>query len=134
MTPTSSAIEGGIAKACYLSDASVRQYCDKLREGGWYNKMMAEGISTEFVADSIVLYGSDVQGYDFMVRLYGKTSTITPSLIEFKSIETSCYVEEQERTIDNPTGYRCCNFVVNKTNVLRTFRRENDGVIKKEEE
>ena len=133
MSPTQSAIEGGIAKACDLSDASVKQYCDKMRESGWYNRMMAEGISMEFVADSIVLYDSDVQGYDFLVRLYGKTSTITPSIIEFKRIETSCYVAEQERTVDNPSGYRCCNFAVDKTETLRTFKREYDGVIKKDE-
>lgn len=133
MSPTSSAIEGGISKACELSDASVKQYCDKQRESGWFNKMMAEGISTEFVADSIVLYNSDVEGYDFFVRLYGKTSTITPSLIVFRRIETSCYVQEEGRTIDNPNGYRCCNFTINKNETIRTFKRESDGVIKNEE-
>lgn len=124
MTPTASAIEGGIAKACDLSDVSVRQYCDKLKESGWYNKMMAEGISTEFVSDSIVLYESDRQGYDFFVRLYGKTSTISSDYIEFKRIETSCFVKEQSRVIDNPSGYRCCHFNVEKSETIKKFRRE----------
>lgn len=132
MSPTSSAIEGGIKSACDLSDASVKQYCDKMRESGWYNKMMAEGISTEFMPDSIVLYQSDIQGYDYIVRLYGKTCTITPTIIEFKRIETSCYVEEQRRTIDNPNGYKCCNFAVNKMERIRFFERENEENITEE--
>lgn len=127
MTPTSTAIESGIAKACNLSDQSVKQYCDKMREKGWYNKMMAESISTEFVADSIVLYGSDYKEYDFYLRLYGKTSTITSSEIEFKRIETSCYVKEQGRTIDNPNGYRICNFAIDKTETIKVFKRESEG-------
>lgn len=135
ITPTKSAIEGGIKNACDLSDASVKQYCDKLRERGWYNKMMADGISMEFMPDSIILYESDMSRYDFMVRLYGKTSTITPEYIEFKRIETTCYVQEEGRTIANPNGYRCCNFEVVKDERIRVFKREkeNDGIINKEE-
>ncbi|MCQ2082092.1 MAG: hypothetical protein MJZ11_10570 [Lachnospiraceae bacterium] len=126
MTPTSSAIEGGIKKACDLSDASVKQYCDKVRESGWYNKMMAEGISMEFMQDSIVLYECDVPGYDYMLKTYGKTCTITSTIIEFKRIETTCYVQEQGRTIENPNGYKCCNFAVNKLERLRIFERQNE--------
>lgn len=126
MSPTSSAIEGGLKSACDLSDASVKQYCDKVRESGWYNKMMAEGISTEFMPDSIVLYDSDLQGYDFLIRTYGKTCTITPTIIEFKRIQTSCYVEEQQRSIENPNGYKCCNFAVDKWESIRTFKRDNE--------
>ena len=118
MAPTASDIEGGITKACGLSDASVQQYCDKQRESGWYNRMMAEGISTEFVADSIVLYDSDRQGYDFFVRLYGKTSVISSSSIEFKSLVTTCYVQESMRTVDNPNGYICCLFNIVLTHNL----------------
>lgn len=136
MSPTSSAIEGGIENACNLSDASVRQYCDKLREKGWYNRMMAEGISMEFMPDSIVLFDSDVQGYDFLVRLYGKTSTITPDMIEFKRLETSCYMKEDDRTIENPNGYRCCNFEVVSHERIRVFQRErdNNGIIETKQE
>ena len=125
MSPTASDIEGGITKACGLSDASVKQYCDKQRESGWYNKMMAEGISMEYVTDSIVLYDSDKQGYDFFVRLYGKTSVISSTSIEFKSLVTTCYVQESARTVDNPNGYICCQFNIERTDRLRFFRREN---------
>ena len=128
MAPTASDIEGGITKACGLSDASVKQYCDKQRESGWYNRMMAEGISTEFVADSIVLYDSDRQGYDFFVRLYGKTSVISSSSIEFKSLVTTCYVQESMRTVDNPNGYICCLFNIEKSSRLKLLRRENGTV------
>lgn len=128
MAPTASDIEGGITKACGLSDASVKQYCDKQRESGWYNRMMAEGISTEFVADSIVLYDSDRQGYDFFVRLYGKTSVISSSSIEFKSLVTTCYVQESMRTVDNPNGYICCQFNIEKSSRLKLLRRENGTV------
>ena len=128
MAPTASDIEGGITKACGLSDASVKQYCDKQRESGWYNRMMAEGISTEFVADSIVLYDSDRQGYDFFVRLYGKTSVISSSSIEFKSLVTTCDVQESMRTVDNPNGYICCQFNIEKSSRLKLLRRENGTV------
>ncbi len=126
MAPTASDIEGGITKACNLSDVSVKQYCDKQRESGWYNRMMAEGISMEFVTDSIVLYDSDKQGYDFFVRLYGKTSVISSTSIEFKSLVTTCYVQESARTVENPNGYICCLFNIEKADRLRLFRRENN--------
>lgn len=127
MTPTASAIQNGIDNACLLGDESVVQYCNQLMETGWYNKMMAEGISTEFICDSINTYGSDKPEYDFLVKLYGKTSTIYPHAIEFRRIVTSQFVKQQERTIKNPNGYRCCLFKIEQNEVIRTFLRENNS-------
>lgn len=128
MTPTASAIENAIACAADLSDESVKQFCNKKLENGFYDKMMAEGISIEFVSDSITLYDSDRQGYDFFVRLYGKTSTITSTKIEFRKLVSTCYVQNQDRTIENPSGYRCCFFNIENEDIIRTFLRVNDSI------
>lgn len=128
ITPTASAIKNAIDNATELADESVKQFCNKKMETGFYDKMMAEGISIEFVCDSIILYDSDRQGYDFFVNLYGKTSTITPTKIEFRKIVTSCYVQEQDRTIENPSGYKCCYFNIVNDDIIRTFLRVNDTI------
>lgn len=130
MTPTSEAIENAIQNATALGDESVKQFCDKNMEAGWYNTMMAQGISTEFLRDSIVVMPSDKEGYDFFVRLYGKTSTIYTSAIEFRRIVTSCYVLETQRTVENPNGYICCLFNVEEDKVIRSFKRKltNDSI------
>lgn len=125
MSPTATSIEAGINNATGLGDESVLQYANKKMEQGWYNMMMAEGVSTEFVSDSISTLDSDKEGYDFLVRLYGKTSTIYSTHIEFRRIVTSCYVMEQKRTIENPSGYKCCFFKVEKEETIQTFRRKD---------
>lgn len=136
LTPTATAIESGISNACSLSDASVKHYCDKLREEGWYNRMMAEGISTEFLLDSIIVCESDRREFDYLVRLFGKRSTITTASIEFRSLVTTCYVQEEGRTIQNPNGYRCCQFQIEKDEVLKVLNRQravvNDSTSVKE--
>lgn len=124
LTPTADNINGNIASAESLSDESILQYVEKTKECGWYNKMIAEGISTEFKCDSIQILGSDREEFEFSAKLFGKQSQIYSDRIEFKEIQTSCYLTTTDRTIENPNGFRIQLWKVDKEEIIKVVRRK----------
>lgn len=128
MTPSADYIKGSIAKAEAIGDESVVQFVEKMKEKGWYNKMIAEGISTEFMCDSIHIDNSDNGDYSYKVTLYGKTSTIYPDKIEFRSLQTACYMYDDARTIDNPNGSYVALWQIVKNDVLKIVERSTESM------
>lgn len=123
MTPSASHINESIRKAELLGDASVVQYVEKKKEQGWYNKMIAEGISTEFLCDSVRIEASDNGNYAYKATLYGKTSIVLPDRIEFRELTSSCYMNFVARTLENPNGFRCFLWKVDNEKIIKVFVR-----------
>lgn len=124
VTPSATHINSSIERAKAISDQSVSQYIEKLKEEGWYNSMIAKSISTEFICDSISIVESDRDEYCFKAYLYGKTSTISQDKIEFRSIATSCYLSNMERTVNEPNGFKINLWAIDKNVLLKEINRK----------
>lgn len=123
MTPTANHINYCIGRAQALGDRSIHQYIEKEKERGWYKSMVGGGISTEFMCDSITVSDSDRPEYRFKAVLYGKTSMIYPERIEFRQIITESYLLDDERTIDEPNGFRIYQWAVKDLRLIKVFNR-----------
>lgn len=128
LTPTADNINGSIANAENISDESVLQYVEKQKERGWYNKMIAESISTEFMCDSIDIEDSDRKEANFKAILYGKQSVIYSDRIEFHSVVTICYLEDDYRTVENPNGLSVRNWNIVKDDIIKTVKRKRQKI------
>lgn len=126
MTPSATHINESIRRAEMLGDGSVVQYVEKTKEKGWYNKMIAEGISTEFLCDSIRLETSDNENYQYKAVLYGKTSMIHPDRIEFRELITDCYLRFTSRTLENPNGFTVFLWKIDKEEVIKVLTRDTE--------
>ena len=103
LSPDMDFIKKNLRIAEYLSGTDVKSYCNSLSEKGFYNSLVANGVSTEFLCDSIVVNKSDQ--YEFKVTLYGKTSMVSSDRIVFKSLVTECYLESCVRDELDPQGF-----------------------------
>lgn len=129
MTPSASHINESIRKAECLGDESVVQYVEKMKEKGWYNKMIAEGISTEFLCDSIRIETSDNSNFGYKATLYGKTSVIHPDRIEFCSIITTCYMNFVSRSVENPNGFKVFLWKQEKEDLIKVYKRNSAKIV-----
>ena len=132
VTPSASHINATIARAKALSDRTVSQYIEREKEKGWYNTMIAKGVSTEYLCDSISILESDREEFMFKARIYGKTSTIYPERIEFRTLVTSAYLEDTDRTIEEPNGFRVCLWKIESNTILKIFERQRDSIAREE--
>ena len=128
LTPTADNINGSIENAEKIGDESVLQYVEKQKERGWYNRMIAESISTEFKCDSIDIEDSDRKGFDFKAILYGKQSIIFTDRIEFHLVVTTCYLEDDYRTIENPNGLSVRQWNVVSDEIIKIVNRKKQKI------
>ncbi|MCQ2087480.1 MAG: hypothetical protein MJZ37_05380 [Bacilli bacterium] len=129
LTPAAKHINSSLEKATLLSsDQTVVQHIEKLKEMGWYNRMVADGISTEFMCDSIRIEDSDRDDAVYKAKLFGKTSYIYPDRIEFKSLITSCYLQNADRTIEEPNGFLIKLWSIEKQENIKTFMRVQNSM------
>ena len=103
LSPDIEFIKKNVSVAEYLAGSDVKNYCNSLSERGFYNSLVANGVSTEFLCDSIDVRKSD--RYEFKVTLYGKTSMVSSDKIVFKSLVTECYLESCVRDELDPQGF-----------------------------
>lgn len=121
LSPNSEFIQHNLDLLQNLSGNSVKNYCNSLRESGFYNSLVANGISTEFMCDSIVV--REDANYDFKVFLWGKTSLISSEKIVFKSLMTACYLRSCGRDEWNPQGFMVEDWKVIKQEELGAVER-----------
>ncbi len=103
LSPDADFINDRIDKAQYISGNSVRSYCNSQKERGFYNSLVANGISSEFLCDSISVLPDEQ--YDYRVTLWGKTSLVFSDKILFYSVVTSCTLVSCERSALDPQGF-----------------------------
>lgn len=103
LSPDIEFIKKNVRIAEYLAGSDVKNYCNSLSEKGFYNSLVANGVSTEFLCDSIAV-GEDSR-YEYKVTLYGKTSMVYNDKIIFKSLVTESFLESCVRDEMDPQGF-----------------------------
>lgn len=103
LSPDADYIRESVESAEYFADNSVKSYCNSQKESGFYNSLVANGVSTEFICDSVLI---DVDpSYEYRARLFGKTSQVFSDKIIFKNLVTECFLQSCERNEMDPQGF-----------------------------
>ena len=102
ISPEKTAIEYNINKALLLSDNVAADYYIKLKEDGFYERIISAGILCELMVDSVKI---DDTTYPYRAYTYGKTSIIRSSSILYRNLETVCDLVNSTRTENNPHGF-----------------------------
>lgn len=110
LAPSADAIEYNMEQASHLCDREALERYDNLKEKGFFQRMIAAGVSTEIRIDSVFV---DDSVYPYSCRLYGMTSLIRSSSVTFRNLETECLLRNVTRSDDNPHG-----FIIERWNVL----------------
>lgn len=102
ISPEKGAIEHNMGQALALADNSASDQYLRLKEEGFYDRVIAAGITCEIRMDSIVI---DDRRYPYQVHAYGKTSIVRASSITFRNLETVCELVNCSRSEMNPHGF-----------------------------
>ena len=102
LSPQKSAIESHVEQALHLADNSASEVYLRMKEEGFYERIIAAGILCEIQIDSIKINDSV---YPFKVNTYGKTAIVRRSNITYRNLETSCVLLNSTRTDHNPHGF-----------------------------
>lgn len=102
ISPEREAIEYNIDRALSLADNSASDQFLRLKEDGFYDRVIAAGITCEIRMDSVVV---DDSRYPYRVTAYGKTSIVRSSNITFRNLETTCELVNCARSERNPHGF-----------------------------
>jgi conjugative transposon TraK protein len=102
VSPEKTAIEYNINKALFLADNMAADYYIKLKEDGFYERIISAGILCEIIVDSVKI---DDTTYPYKAYTYGKTSIIRSSSIMYRNLETECQLLNSTRTENNPHGF-----------------------------
>ena len=102
ISPEKTAIEYNINKALFLSDNVAADYYIKLKEDGFFERIISAGILCEIMVDSVKI---DDTTYPYRAYTYGKTSIIRSSSILYRNLETVCDLVNSTRTENNPHGF-----------------------------
>lgn len=121
LTPNADFIESNMQKAQYISDNSVKQQYSILKEKSYFDSMIANGISSEFMCDSISV--STNEESEFSVLLYGKTSLVYSDKIVFKTLKTSCKLSSCKRDKLNTNGFIIEDWKIEENNIIGTINR-----------
>lgn len=123
LSPDAEFIKSNMSKAMEISDKSTKHQYDLLVEKGYFTSMIASGVSSEFLCDSVNFYNSQTHEVD--VILYGKTSLVHSDKVVFKTLKTSCSLRSSERTVNNPNGFTLCNWQILENNVIGQVDRKD---------
>lgn len=102
LSPEKTAIESNVEQALCLADNSASEVYMRMKEEGFYERLIAAGILCEIQVDSIKINDSV---YPYRVKIYGKTSIVRRSNVTYRNLETSCLLLNSTRTDQNPHGF-----------------------------
>jgi conjugative transposon TraK protein len=102
LDPDEKVITDRIRKALYLADGSARRVYQGLKEGGYYNGLIAGNISQEVVVDSIVL---DMHAYPIPFRCFATERIIRPTSVVVRNLVTEGQLRNVGRSDNNPHGF-----------------------------
>jgi conjugative transposon TraK protein len=92
----------------------------RMKEEGFYERIIASSIVCEVQIDSIVI---DDSVYPYQVKTYGITSIVRRSNITYRNLETQCSLLNTSRTDNNPHGFLIENWNITDNSDLRTVQR-----------
>lgn len=122
VSPEKSAIEYNINKALFLADNKAADYYIKLKEDGFYERIISAGVLCEIVVDSVKI---DDTAYPYKAYTYARTSVVRSSSILYRNLETSCNLLNSTRTENNPHGFIIENWkVLDNSDIKLLERRE----------
>ena len=122
VSPEKSAIEYNIKKALFLADNAAADYYIKLKEDGFYERIISAGVLCEIIVDSVKI---DDTTYPYKAYTYARTSVIRSSSILYRNLETSCNLLNSTRTENNPHGFIIENWkVLDNSDIKLVDRRE----------
>jgi len=123
--PDAKDIEDGIAKAYELSDNSVKDFVDNLKEQKYYNRIISSNISQRFSLDTDGIR-LDLSGYPYRVSVSGEIEMVRPSNITVREIKVSMDVRNlPNRSDNNPHALLVENFSVLSNRTVRSVNRAN---------
>lgn len=119
LDPDDKMIQGNIAKALYLADASARQQYDNLKEGRYYANIISGNMSQAIGVDSVYV---NLDDYPYYFRCFATQRIIRATSIVMRSLVTEGYLRNVARSDNNPHG-----FLIERWNTLenKDIRTEN---------
>lgn len=120
LSPEKAAIEGNVQQALFLADNTASDVYMRMKEEGFYERIIASSIVCEVQIDSIVI---DDSVYPYQVKTYGLTSIVRRSNITYRNLETQCTLLNTSRTDNNPHGFLIENWNITDNSDLRTVQR-----------
>jgi conjugative transposon TraK protein len=120
LSPEKEAIEGNVQQALFLADNSATDVYLRMREEGFYERIISSGIVCEVKVDSIVINDAV---YPFEVHTYGVTSIIRKSNITYRNLTTSCTLLNTTRTENNPHGFLIENWKIIDNSDIEVIER-----------
>lgn len=121
LSPDADFMKRQMEKALYVSDNTVKNQYGLLSEKGYFNSMIANGVSSEFQCDSVCL--SEGNDCEFYATMYGKTSLVYGDKVIFRNLKTSCGLVSCDRDVCNPNGFKIVNWKIEDDSLLGIVKR-----------
>ena len=102
LDPDEKVIQGNIARALYLADASARRQYEDLKEAGYYNNIITGNVSQRIDIDSVQV---DINVYPYSFRCWATEKIIRATSIVYRSLITEGYLRNVSRSDNNPHGF-----------------------------
>ena len=120
LSPDKAAIESNLNRALLMADRSALSYYKALSEKGFFNRLIAGGISQTVRIDSI---RCNFDSYPYQVTTYARQRIMRESTITERSLVTTCRLINAVRSDNNPQGFLLENLNVIENKDLATYDR-----------
>ena len=120
LSPDKAAIESNLNRALLMADRSALSYYKALSEKGFFNRLIAGGISQTVRIDSI---RCTFDSYPYQVTTYARQRIMRESTITERSLVTTCRLINAVRSDNNPQGFLLENLNVIENKDLATYDR-----------
>lgn len=120
LSPDKAAIESNLNRALLMADRSALSYYKALSEKGFFNRLIASGISQTVRIDSI---RCNFDSYPYQVTTYARQRIMRESTITERSLVTTCRLINAVRSDNNPQGFLLENLNVIENKDLATYDR-----------
>lgn len=120
LSPDKAAIESNVGRALQMADKSALSYYKVLQEKGFFNRLIAGGISQTVRIDSI---RCNFDSYPYQVTTYARQRIMRESTITERSLVTTCRLINAVRSDNNPQGFLLENLNVIENKDLATYDR-----------
>lgn len=122
VVPNVESINRNIDRALALSDKSVMQLCNDLKEQSFYATMIRNNAIQQIVIDSVRV---NMNHYPYTARTWAKIYLIRMSNITQYDFESSCELCEVNRTEGNPHGLLIQRYRMDKNEKIEQRTRKN---------
>ena len=120
LSPDKAAIESNVGRALQMADKSALSYYKVLQEKGFFNRLIAGGISQTVRIDSI---RCNFDSYPYRVVTYARQHIVRASNRTLRSLVTHCTLRNTQRSDSNPQGFLIENFIVTENKDLTNHEK-----------